>query len=322
GKRVLFIKQLARREYAYSDIGADGKGENVVMKTTVVWDDLFTSSFGSGIWSPDGKRFAALTTTEGKTFREGGSPMIVICDLAGKTTPLPAGAGATLGAVFANDGSLYYVDSPPLQKRELKCTLRRLDADGKKAKIIMQFDDGLLSTLTMSPDRSRIGGILATRNAEGKQEWRLWAYDIGTAKAEVGPSARFDDYFYDGGAWLLWGREGKILYCNGAEGERKSPFSIYRFAPFAKTKPATNVLQRNASYITVCAPAPGKLSVFSSRDKKSRVLDTKTNKVSDPGSSLFLIDKQGSVGLFADLAKRTLSVAKVVDAQADAPDAK
>jgi len=248
GKTVLYVRKVdGGKDYAYFAVGADGKNDRKVFASTLGWDDPFTFCFGKGIFSPDGKRFAALTTSDGKGLREEGLAAMRLCALDGKSKPekLPSKAGRQVGTVFAADGSVIFPDgfpkSPKDQGETWSCTLRRVSPQGKVSTVI-ELKDALLLALTASPRRDRVAAVILRKLPEGgrgRPEMRLWACDLASGKTDSTGSLHLDDYFYDGGPALFWSLDGRCVYTNGnVSGGRKSPFSLLKFEPFKKTAAA------------------------------------------------------------------------------------
>ena len=183
GSRVLFVERGENRTYSYCTIGADGKNKAKVFACAWKKGYPFTLVFGSGIWSPDGKQFIALTADE----QEGEKPRMAICDAAtGRETLLPVQKDTSLGALFGNDGAVYYVDHVPPEKEDYRC-LRRYDPKTEKAEDVWKCADGIILRITMSPDRSRIGTVIVRPKPGGKggePQMRLWAYDLASKKTD------------------------------------------------------------------------------------------------------------------------------------------
>lgn len=318
GKRILCVRRGGPAKYAYHIISVDGKKTTKVFDSTIGWDDMFMGCFGHGVWSPDGKCFAALTSHDGRPHRRGGEARVLIYDIARKKeTRLPCELGATMGAVFDSKGSVCYVDMLPPKRRVFRCILKRYNPRTGVAAAIQSYDDAIVFGLTMSPDRSRVGGFIARLGDPGERgpDIRLWAYDIASKADSEGKSMGFHDYF-GGAPRAFWGADGKCLYANAAVGfDKQRPFSIVRFRPFPAAKRKTTLLQQGKSMLTACAFAPGKLSVADdSRNKESKayVLDLVTDRKTPTLLPLLLIDRRGSVGLFTHTRTRKLHVATIV----------
>jgi hypothetical protein len=255
GKRVLYAKRLeGGKDFAYWTIDADGKNDRQVFATSVGWDDVFTFCFGKGLFSPDGKRFVALTTSDGKSIRDEGAPAMMLCEFAGKPKTkakpkgLPSKTGRCVGALFAADGSVIFADgfpaSPKNEKEPWSFTLRKVSPKGKVSDLV-KIDTSLLVAMTMNPKRDRVAGVLVTRPAgggRGRPNMRLWVCDLASGKVTATGDLKLDDYFYGGGPGLFWSLDGRYVYANGNPGgssANKRPFSLLRFEPFRKKAKAT-----------------------------------------------------------------------------------
>jgi hypothetical protein len=316
GRHVLFLKRKQDKTHAYWLVGADGKGERKLFDSAIQWDDLFTCCFGRGIFSPNGKRLAALTTDSGKGIRDGGRPAVVICDRDGKATPVPCAHGATWSAVFADDDTVYYVDSTPPKSRKPRSELKRMSLKTRAVTTVAKFDDALLAALTLSADRRRIAAVHVA-----DERPRIWAMDLASSVQRKSPVVGLNDYFFDGGPWLFWSADGTSLLANAsANPEKKRPFSIVQYRPRLKAgakagKDELRVLQKDKSLVTLCELAPGRLSAASERPRASFVVDVEADAATPMAPPLLLVDRRGEVGLFADLTRGRLCVGTIAGKQ-------
>ncbi len=285
GKTVIYLKQLkadagGKRSYAYWAIDVDGKNDRQVFASAVGMDDPFSFCFGKGMFSPDGKRFAALTTSDGKPMSRDSCALVMkLCDLGGKAKPqgLPSKVGRFIGALFTADGSVVFADgfpvSPKDEKEKWSFTLRKVSPEGK-ASDILKLNGNLLIAMTMNPKRDRIAGVLMTKPADGdrgRPGVKLWACDLASGKAQATGPLRLDDYFYDGGPELFWSLDGRYVYTNGNPGGRdvgKNPFSLLRFEPFRKTVKAN--AKETEAYKTLVAQMGS--DDFATREKATKQL--------------------------------------------------
>lgn len=318
GKRILCVQLGEPRKYAYHILSVDGKKTTKVFDSTIGWGDPFVLCLRHGVWSPDGKRFAALTSHDGRPYQKGGKHQMLIFDIARKKqTPLPCELGETMSAVFDAKGSVYYVDMLPIKHEVFRGMLKKYNPETGVVSTVRDYGNAAVCGLTMSPDRSRIGGfIIRSLGPRARRpEIRLWAHDIASKADSEGKSMGFHDYF-GGAPHAFWGAGGTALYANAAAGfDKQRPFSIVRFEPFPAAKRKTTLLQQGKSMLTACAFAPGKLSVADdSRGKESKayVLDLATGRKTPALLPLLLIDRRGSVGLFMHTRTRKLHVATIV----------
>ena len=79
----------------------------------------------------------------------------------------------------------------------------------------------------------------------------------------------------------------------------------------ALVKGGLTVLQKDASLVTLCELAAGRLSAVSD-PRRAYVVDVATDKAAAHPSQLLLIDRRGSVGLFLHVKDRMLRTAKIV----------
>jgi len=248
GRSVLYVERLGEKGYGYTRVGIDGKNKKVLLTSAVDSNNMFALCFGTGVLSPDGERFAALTTHDGTSVRDGGKLMMVIVDGRGKAEPLPTESGQTLGAVFALDGTVWYVDGfPDRRSRDTfkGCALRRRLPSGNVETVLKT--DGLLTGLTVSPDGRCLGGILMA-----EEGIRFWVYDIASGKAIASEPVKMEDFHY-GARRVFWSSDSKALYANGRKVPKrgKQPFSILRFEPVvpSRIKPTAEALRRYEKWI-------------------------------------------------------------------------
>ncbi len=317
GKQVLCIKREENRTYSYYLVGLDGKKETMLFQTAMTWDDMLGFAFGHGIWSPDGKRVAVMTADDDK----GRNPRMAVYDIAAeKEELLPTRHGGALGAVFATNDVVYYADCAPIKEQNFRCTIRKHNLKNEKSEDVADYPNAVVVCLTLSPGRSRLGGILArSRDGNGDEpEFRLWAHDLDAGTTVESPPVKIDDYAGDA-VWAFWDPNGQALYANGKldpKAKGKDDFSILRFAPFSKADKKLTVLQKGKSMLTTGAFGPGKLTVTDRKERrrgaKGGVLNVKTDTVRELPQAVLLLDRRGRTGLFLDLLTERLATGRLV----------
>lgn len=320
GMKVLFVERKDKEKFAYQTVDIDGKNKRGIFESGMEQDDGFALCMGHGVWSPDGKQFAALTAEGGREdFR------MLLCDVeTGKTTELPRNLDVTIGAVFGADGTVYYVDcTNPEKNKAWNSVLKKYDPQTGKAAEAVRIDGGILVGIAFSPQRHRLGGIVARQKAGERDDptFHFWALDLRSGKTAESGGVHIDDNFFRSGL-VRWDADGNALIANTAEDEDpETKFSITRFEPFPGSdgEPVTKLLQEKQAVFVGAAFAPGKFSVAPKKQDgdednavRAFVLDTRTDKSVECNLPLFLIDRQGGVGVFWDLRTNKLCSARIL----------
>jgi dipeptidyl aminopeptidase/acylaminoacyl peptidase len=318
GTQVLYIsRDPGQRQYTYYLFDPATKKRTTFYQSKLKDDGMLAFTFGRGMWSPNGEKVTVMTADDPK----GRNPRMVIYDVAGKKeTLLPTQHTSVLGAVFATDDTIYFADCGSLKREESRCTIRKYDVKTNKSSDVADYPSAVVVCLTLSPDRSRLGGVLVRRRGpdRGAPEVRLWAHDIDTNKTVESAAIKIEGYLSDV-VWAFWDADGRALYVNGKldpKAKGKENFSILRFAPFAIAGAKLSVLQQRKTMLTTGAFAPGKLSVTDRQERrrgaKVGVLDIRTDTVRELDQPGMLLDRRGRTGLFLNVVTEKLAIGRIV----------
>ncbi len=326
GKHVVFIRRMQKsKTHSYWRIGIDGAGARKLFDSSIVWDDLFVGAMGRGTISPDGKRFLAVTTDNGKRVREGGNPRMVICPMVAAQPPnqpvrLPSEKGQVYSAVFTDAETIWYADQSPRGADEPVCLVRVFDIRTGKAKTVFDLGKTMLSGLTLSPDGKRLGGVLAVLGDKPIAA-HLWVCDLAKGKWQISAALGLEDYFYDGQPRVFWSADSRRLVANGTQhavGGRagKEPFSIILYTPDEKAfanatggNGEVTWLQRNKNLMVTAAAGPG--LVCATEGKAAFLVDTQADTAHKLATPLILLDRHRKTGLFTHPVDRQLHIAPV-----------
>jgi len=239
GKQMVWVDRVNAnvdgvRQYAYFISDIDGKNMKKLYDSTLDWDDIFGFAFGRGSLSPSGKRFAVLTTHNGKPMRNDGSGRPVI-DIISRDAKHPHRLKAELAmissAVFVDEATLLFADhANPDERAKAESKLRQFSLKTGKYAELHHFEGGFVTCLQASPDGKRIAGIKARLDDPDSSD--VWVYDVAPGKLIEQKVGRPDDTYFDDAIWLTWSGDSKHVFAT-VRAQTTGDMQLVRFSPDA-----------------------------------------------------------------------------------------
>jgi hypothetical protein len=219
GSAILYFKQSSK-DVVYALADENGKPVRDVFTSTVDIIDLHIASASGGLFSPDGKRLAALATRDDKYHRAGDPVRAVIVE-GEKALKIDA-RDSVFACTFAGE-KLLFIE----QATDKRAGYRLRAWDGAALETIHESTaKEVAMTLRASPDGLRAAFLVY----DERMRFRLRVIDLKMREVSESETFATEDVTFNGPPLIFWDSEGKGIYFHRTPGggDRK-PWAIEHY---------------------------------------------------------------------------------------------
>jgi hypothetical protein len=285
GKKLLTLSRGRKDGLTYWIADANGENSRLLFVTPVDWNDAITGSFGSSVFSPDGKKVAVLTTKDGKLFRKEKDRLrAAYCDLEGQVTKVEA-EGDAVSCAFAGE-RLAFLDGDA-SGSTIHPGYKLKIWDGKAASTLHEGPE-VATSLVASPDGSRLAFLCGFPPG---RETLIRVVELKSGKlidSEKFPTRRVS---FDGPPLIHWDHDGKGLFhhqVHDQDGKRKCSLAWF----YVEKKTTETLLDRKG--LALAAVLDQEHLLLSDFDKGiSSILRRSDRKISPLPRGTFVLGGSG-----------------------------